>query len=190
MSLIRGFDTVRLVRTGPNLRERVERRIAGCHRRIMVARLRSFRQQVERDMEPEPWTKLEVPMVLLLSDVCEALALNEEERASILGQQGQQALTEYLETRPVIQSWTPVSDRQIKALDYVREHGSISLGTYREICPYWSDETLRLDLASLAARGLLVKNGVKKGTFYTLPESSAVENPTTILPSTTTSNME
>lgn len=81
MSLFEGFETMRLVKIGPSLRERLERRIAAVHRNTVVARLRRFRQQLERDMEPEPWTTLEAPMVLLLSDVCDTLALDEEERA-------------------------------------------------------------------------------------------------------------
>ena len=44
------------------------------------------------------------------------------------------------------------------------------MGIYRQICPYWSDETLRLDLASLVSRGLLAKNGAKRGTHYVLAE--------------------
>jgi hypothetical protein len=54
MSLFEGFETMRLVKTGPSLRERLERRIAAVHRNAVVARLRHFRQQLERDMEPEP----------------------------------------------------------------------------------------------------------------------------------------
>lgn len=173
MSLFEGFETMRLVKTGPSLRERLERRIAAVHRNAVVACLRRFRQQLERDMEPEPWTTLEAPMVLLLSDVCDTLALDEEERATVLGQQGEQALAEILETCPVIRSRVPVSERQAKALAHVREHGTINLGAYREICPCWPDETSRLDLANLAARGLLTKNGDKKGTHYTLASLAA-----------------
>jgi len=167
MSLLQGFETMRLVRIGPSLRERVERQIAEWHHRVVVARLRHFRQQLERDMEPELWITLEAPMVLLLSDVCEALSLNEEERATILGQLGKQALAEILETGSVTRPKVPVNDRQAKALAHMRKHGAITLSAYRVICPYWSDETLRLDLANLVARGLLVKNGAKRGTHYT-----------------------
>lgn len=91
----------------------------------------------------------------------------------MLGQQGEQALAEILETCPVIRSRIPVSERQAKALAHVREHGTINLSAYREICPCWSDETSRLDLANLAARGLLTKNGDKKGTHYTLASLAA-----------------
>jgi len=65
----------------------------------VVRRLQRFRQQMERDMEPEPWTALEAPVVLLLSDVCEALALTEEERATVLGTAGVTTLIDELEVR-------------------------------------------------------------------------------------------
>lgn len=170
MSLLQGFDKMRLVKTGPSLLERIERWVVGWHHQIGIARLRHFRLQVESDMEPEPWTTLEAPMVLLLSDVCDALALNDDERAVVLGRQGEQALAEISKTCPVIQSRTPMNERQTKVLTHVREHGTINLSAYREICSCWSDETLRLDLANLVAWGLLVKRGAKKGTRYTLTE--------------------
>ncbi len=53
--------------------------------------LQRFREELERDMEPARWTSLEAPMVLLLSDVCDALGLSERERAAVLGQQGERA---------------------------------------------------------------------------------------------------
>lgn len=161
MDRLQGFDKIRLVRTGPSLRERLEYRAT-------VSRLRRFREQLEREMAPEPWTVLEAPMVLLLSDVCDALGLDEAERAAILGRDGEQALADILEERPVIHRLPALlNERQIKALAYARKHGMINLGTYRQLCPDWSAETLRRDLADLVAQGLLAKNGRKKGTYYT-----------------------
>ena len=172
MSLLQGFETMRLVKIGPSLRERVERLIAAQHRKAVVARLRCFREGLERDMKPEPWTALEAPMPLIIADLCDALGLDEKERATVLGAEGVLALTDTLETavRPIPSPRVPINERQAKALRYVREHGEIAIGIYRQICPYWSDETLRLDLANLVARGLLIKNGAKRGTHYTLPE--------------------
>ncbi len=43
----------------------------------LIARLRRFREHLERDMDPEPWTALEAPMVLLMSDLCDGLGLAE-----------------------------------------------------------------------------------------------------------------
>lgn len=172
MSLLQGFETMRLVKVGPSLRERLERWIAEQHHKTVIDRLRRFREGLERDMQPESWTELEAPMVLLLADVCDALGLSEGERATILGTEGVLALAENLETRirPVPSPRLPMNERQAKALAFVREEGMITMSTYRSICPWFADETLRLDLANLVARGLLVKNGVNKGTYYTLAE--------------------
>jgi predicted HTH transcriptional regulator len=111
-------------------------------------------------------------LVVILADLCDALGLDEGERAGVLGCEGVLALADALETRirPVSSPRLPVNERQATALRYVREHGGINMGVYRQICPYWSDETLRLDLASLVSRGLLVKNGAKRGTHYVLAE--------------------
>ncbi|MBD3314140.1 hypothetical protein GF345_06875 [Candidatus Woesearchaeota archaeon] len=166
MSLLRGLETMRLVKVAPSLRERLGQWNGRFYQRITVARLVCLRQRLVRDTEPEPWTALEAPVVLLLSDVCEALGLGEEERAVVLGPQGQQALAELLEARSAVPF--EINDRQVKALAHVRERGVINLNAYRRICPHWSDETLRLDLAGLVAQGLLIKNGANKGTYYTL----------------------
>jgi hypothetical protein len=170
MSLLQGFETMRLVKTGPNLRQRLEWWVAKTHRKVTIARLRHFRQQMEQDMQPDSWTELEAPMVLLFSDVCDTLGLTEEEKVDVLGMEGVSALTANLETRirPVTKSGMLINERQAKALRYVREHGKLDLSVYREICPFWSDETLRLDLTGLVARGLLARNGSTKGTHYIL----------------------
>jgi hypothetical protein len=167
MSLLQGFDTMRLVRTGTGLRRRLERRIMATHHKAIIACLRCFREELERETEPEPWAVIEIPMVLVLSDVCEALGLTEDECAVVLGEEGMRALHRELALRPTLLS-DALNERQIAALICVRKHGEITLSTYRAICPHWSDETLRLDLADLVERGLLVKNGAKKGTRYVL----------------------
>jgi ATP-dependent DNA helicase RecG len=61
-----------------------------------------------------------------------------------------------------------MNERQAKALAYLRENGRITNREYRRICPGVSPETLRLDLVDLAARGLVLKIGAKKGTYYIL----------------------
>ena len=161
---------MRLVKVGPSLRERLERWIADQHHKAVIARLRRFREELERDMEPEGWLNLEASMVMLLSDVCEALGLTEGERATVLGAEAVLALSDTLETRirPISSPRLPMSDRQARALAFVREHRMLNLSTYRALCPHWSDETLRLDLANLVGRGLLLRHGRKKGTYYTL----------------------
>jgi len=59
-----------------------------------------------------------------------------------------------------------VNGRQARALAYVRERGSITNREYRQLCSDVSPETLRLDLADLVEKGMLLKIGSKKGTYY------------------------
>lgn len=61
-----------------------------------------------------------------------------------------------------------MNERQAKALSYIRKNGRITNREYRQICPAVSPETLRLDLVDLVERGLLLKIGAKKGTYYIL----------------------
>ena len=71
--------------------------------------------------------------------------------------------------RPPAPKWSKsMNERQVKALAYVRENGSITNSEYRRICPHVSAETLRLDLVDLVDKGLLLKIGSKKGTNYIL----------------------
>jgi len=59
-----------------------------------------------------------------------------------------------------------VNGRQARALAYVRERGSITNREYRQLSPDVSPETLRLDLVDLVEKGMLLKIGSKKGTYY------------------------
>ena len=61
-----------------------------------------------------------------------------------------------------------MNERQAQALTYVRENGSITNREFQALCPSVSAETLRLDLVDLVERGVLLKIGVKKGTYYIL----------------------
>ena len=58
--------------------------------------------------------------------------------------------------------------RQARALQYIRDHGSITNREYRSLCQGVSAETLRLDLADMVEQGILLKVGSKKGTYYIL----------------------
>lgn len=58
--------------------------------------------------------------------------------------------------------------RQAKALQYIRENGSITNREYRTLCDGVSAETLRLDLVDMVEKGILIKVGSKKGTHYIL----------------------
>ena len=71
--------------------------------------------------------------------------------------------------RPSTPKWTrSMNERQTRAVNFVRESGSITNREYRQLCPDVSPETLRLDLADLVDRGVLLKIGSKKGTYYIL----------------------
>ncbi|MEJ2747449.1 MAG: ATP-binding protein [Anaerolineae bacterium] len=71
--------------------------------------------------------------------------------------------------RTAVPKWTrSMNERQARALTYVRENGSITNREYQQLCADVSAETLRLDLVDLVERGLLLKIGAKKGTYYIL----------------------
>lgn len=61
-----------------------------------------------------------------------------------------------------------VNDRQARALAHIRENGSITNREYQQLCSTVSSETLRLDLVDLVDRGILLKIGAKRGTYYIL----------------------
>jgi ATP-dependent DNA helicase RecG len=64
-----------------------------------------------------------------------------------------------------------MNERQIRALSYIQENGRITNREYRSLCPSVSTETIRLDLVDLVQRGVLLKIGAKKGTYYILKEA-------------------
>lgn len=159
---------MQMVKVGPSLVERGERLIAAWHHQQVLNRLQRFREALEQGVAPVAWMWLETPQVLLLADVCDALGLDELEKAEVLGPVAQNALAEVLETRVVPHSDRPLNARQAQALKVVRKHGAITQSAYRQLYPDLSGETLRLDLADLVGRGLLRKHGNCRGTYYTL----------------------
>ena len=58
--------------------------------------------------------------------------------------------------------------RQAKALQYIRDKGSITNREYRSLIDDVSAETLRLDMVDMVEKGILIKVGSKKGTHYIL----------------------
>lgn len=58
--------------------------------------------------------------------------------------------------------------RQEQALAYLAKHRRITNREYAEICPDVHAETLRRDMADLVARGILIKVGDKRATYYIL----------------------
>jgi len=61
-----------------------------------------------------------------------------------------------------------LNERQIKALTYLQKSGRITNREYRGVCSDVTPETLRLDLADMVNKGLLLRIGAKKGTYYIL----------------------
>ncbi len=61
-----------------------------------------------------------------------------------------------------------LNERQVQALLYVDEHGQITGRDYQALCPEVSAETLRRDLVDLVSRGLLLKIGERRATYYIL----------------------
>jgi len=70
--------------------------------------------------------------------------------------------------RPSAQWSGSLNPRQLQALRYVQEHRRITNREYRELCPDVSPETVRLDLVDLVGRGILLRIGDKRGTYYIL----------------------
>lgn len=61
-----------------------------------------------------------------------------------------------------------LNERQIKAIQFLRENTRITNKDLRDLCPEVSAETLRLDMADLVDKGMVIKIGDKRGTFYML----------------------
>jgi ATP-dependent DNA helicase RecG len=75
-----------------------------------------------------------------------------------------------LERPPVTTpSWqSNMNERQMRARNFIEQQGRITNRDYRQLCPDVNPETLRLDLVDLVDKGLLLKIGDKKGTYYIL----------------------
>jgi ATP-dependent DNA helicase RecG len=74
--------------------------------------------------------------------------------------------------RRAVPAWeSNMNERQLQALSHIQETGRITNRAYRQLCPDVSAETLRLDLADLVERGILLKIGAKRGTYYILKEA-------------------
>lgn len=70
------------------------------------------------------------------------------------------------ERRPPRKWEQNLNERQIRAMAYLEEHGRITNRAYRGLYPDVSAETVRLDLVDLVDKGLLLKVGAKRGTYY------------------------
>ena len=73
--------------------------------------------------------------------------------------------------KPKPPEWSrDTNHRQARALQYIRENGSITNREFRGLINAVSAETLRLDLVDMVDKGILTKIGAKKGTYYVLKE--------------------
>jgi ATP-dependent DNA helicase RecG len=81
------------------------------------------------------------------------------------------------ETAQVIQGTMPdltryqalnLNDRQQTALRHLAASGRITNSAFQDLCPNVSPETLRRDLVELVQRGVLIKVGDRKATYYIL----------------------
>lgn len=61
-----------------------------------------------------------------------------------------------------------LNDRQQTALRHLAISGRITNSIYQELCPDVSPETLRRDLVELVQKGVLIKVGDRKATYYIL----------------------
>ncbi len=61
-----------------------------------------------------------------------------------------------------------LNPRQEKALGFLQAHRRITNRDYQTLCPDASPETLRRDLADLVDKGLILKIGQKRATYYIL----------------------
>lgn len=76
----------------------------------------------------------------------------------------------FVATRPDARKWQllNLNPRQQQALEYIAENGRITNREFQELTPDVSPETIRRDLADLVDKGLLLKIGDKRATYYIL----------------------
>jgi ATP-dependent DNA helicase RecG len=61
-----------------------------------------------------------------------------------------------------------LNPRQERMLDFLAHNRRITSSDYQELCPDVHPETLRRDFADLVQRGVLIKMGSKRATYYIL----------------------
>lgn len=64
-----------------------------------------------------------------------------------------------------------LNPRQMQALDYLAQNPRITNSDYQELCPDVHPETLRRDFADLVKKGVLIKMGSKRATYYIIRSS-------------------
>ncbi|MFZ1552242.1 MAG: transcriptional regulator, partial [Anaerolineae bacterium] len=71
-------------------------------------------------------------------------------------------------SRPIPVWQQNMNERQLRAIQFIQTSTRITNRDYRDLCPDVSAETLRLDFADMVDKGILLKVGDKKGTYYVL----------------------
>jgi ATP-dependent DNA helicase RecG len=64
-----------------------------------------------------------------------------------------------------------LNPRQMQALDFLAQTPRITSSDYQDLCPEVHPETLRRDFADLVKKGVLIKMGSKRATYYILRSS-------------------
>jgi len=64
-----------------------------------------------------------------------------------------------------------LNPRQARALQFLAKNERITNSQYQQLCPDVTPETLRLDLKDLVERGVLLRVGDKRGTYYIRKQS-------------------
>jgi len=62
----------------------------------------------------------------------------------------------------------PLTERQIKLIEYMRQFGGLRIADARELFPMISQDTVWRDLKKLIAAKIVLKKGSTKGAYYTL----------------------
>ena len=68
-----------------------------------------------------------------------------------------------------------ICERLEQALRYLVEHGRITNREYQALCPDVSAETIRRDLSDLVHKGLLLRIGRKRATYYILKDADLLK---------------
>ena len=86
-------------------------------------------------------------------------------RVTLYGSDGEQ-----IPTHPDLSAYRDLelNSRQEQALNHLLQKKRITNRDYQELCPDVHPETLRRDLADLVSRGVIIKVGDKRATYYIL----------------------
>ena len=64
-----------------------------------------------------------------------------------------------------------LSDRQAKALEYILQHGSLTIQDFERLCPDVNRRSLQRDLKVMVDMGLLISEGATNKLVYRMKET-------------------